>query len=156
MFERLKKRKGAKSLAKVAASVEQAAVTGRKCGACGHLRGETDMVPEWQCPSCQSAYNKVDETYLAQKIEKLQKRPKKEKKREGSRTAIREKIDRASYGLIAGGFTIVQGMERVCKACMKACVPSAGSPLLMVLGGVMVVVTLAYMGWNYFRYLASE
>lgn len=151
MLELLKKGKRSKSKAKVETTVEEAGGVSRKCGACGHLRRETDMAPEWQCPSCQSAYNKVDETYVSQKRVKLKKKRKKEEKREESKAAIREKIDKASFGLIAGGFTIVQGMERVCKACMKGCVPSAGNPLFMMIGGAIVAATLAYMAWNYIK-----
>lgn len=31
----------------------------RICPKCNYLRKETDSNPEWQCPSCQVAYNKV-------------------------------------------------------------------------------------------------
>jgi len=151
MLELLKKGNRPKPKAKVETTVEEADCASIKCGACGHLRRETDIAPEWQCPSCQSAYNKVDETYVSQKRVKHRKKKKKDVKREESKVAIREKIDKASYGLIAGGFTIVQGMERVCKVCMKACVPSAGNPVLMVIGGVIVAATLAYMAWNYLK-----
>ena len=31
----------------------------RICPKCNYVRKETDDVPDWQCPSCQVAYNKV-------------------------------------------------------------------------------------------------
>ena len=30
------------------------------CGKCNYLRKEVEYVPEWQCPSCGVAYNKVN------------------------------------------------------------------------------------------------
>ena len=29
------------------------------CGKCAHVRGENEHVPDWQCPACGVAYNKV-------------------------------------------------------------------------------------------------
>lgn len=30
-----------------------------KCPNCGYIRKPDDLCPEWQCPSCQMAYNKI-------------------------------------------------------------------------------------------------
>ena len=36
----------------------------RICPKCGHVRGETEVAPAWQCPACGIAYNKY-QAYLA-------------------------------------------------------------------------------------------
>lgn len=151
MPELLKRKKGTRAKAKVRASVEQAGGDGKRCGACGHLRQETEVAPEWQCPRCKSAYNKVEAGYIAQKKTRRLMRRKEEKKREESKVEIGNKIDLSTMGAIAGILTLTQGMEKVCKSCMKACVPSAGNPLLMVIGGAILVASLAYLAWNYFK-----
>lgn len=35
-----------------------------KCIACGYERQDDDTVPEWQCPNCKVAYNKVSPEYI--------------------------------------------------------------------------------------------
>ncbi|MFZ6657923.1 glutaredoxin family protein [Undibacterium sp. TJN19] len=36
----------------------------RICPKCSYIRKETDSCPEWQCPSCQVAYNKAADLHL--------------------------------------------------------------------------------------------
>lgn len=107
------------------------------------------MAPEWQCPSCQSAYNKVNNNHMPIKPIMKAKRRKIRRKREEAKGEIQQKIDYSAIGISAGIAIILKGTATVCKSCMKACVPSAGSPLLMVIGGVVLVASIGYLVWNY-------
>lgn len=43
-----------------AAAAAPSAATGRVCARCKYTRQSSDTAPDWQCPSCQVAYDKVD------------------------------------------------------------------------------------------------
>ncbi len=109
------------------------------------------MAPEWQCPVCQSAYNKVDKDYVALKSKIKTMRRKLKRKVEETKGEIQQKMDYSTMGIAAGILTIMKGTATVCKSCMKACVPSAGSPLLMAVGGVILVASIGYLLWNYLK-----
>lgn len=149
MLKLLKKEK--KSSVKEKLPVEQPGGDGKKCGACGYVRQETDMVPEWQCPNCQSAYNKVDKDHVALKSKIRARQRKLKRKMEETKGEIQQKMDSSTMGILAGIATILKGTATVCKSCMKACVPSAGSPLLMAIGGVILAASIGYLLWNYLK-----
>lgn len=149
MLKLLKKEKN--SRVKQEPPVDKSDVGGKKCGACGHVRHEKDMAPEWQCPSCQSAYNKVDKGYVALKSKSKAKRRKLRAKVAETKGEIQNKMEYSTMGIFAGMATILKGTGTVCKSCMKACVPSAGSPLLMVIGGAVLVAAIGYLLWNYLK-----
>lgn len=37
-----------------------------KCPNCGYVRKPEDLCPDWQCPSCQIAYNKASQRNIYQ------------------------------------------------------------------------------------------
>ncbi len=41
----------------------------KTCIGCGHIRTENDdAVPEWECPGCSHAYNKLEQKYAKARI----------------------------------------------------------------------------------------
>ena len=146
MLQTLKKKKTASAIKPAPAS--EAIV----CGACNHVRKETDRNPEWQCPGCGKAYAKVGPIPEAEQ----------QRRREASRQNQKKSAERHKSellrndvftGLLIGASTFYSGLARTVASCaqpaVKTLVPA--NPLMQFVGAAIVVGTLIYMGYQIFR-----
>jgi hypothetical protein len=110
------------------------------CGACGHVRMESDVAADWQCPACKVAYRKVTDEYREEYNERLQ-RVTRHKAEGATRWDQTPEFKLGSAGAFGGYLTYVKGMA-------NACAGVAASPALKILGAGIVVVSIAYMAWK--------
>ena len=105
------------------------------CDACGHIRKQTDEAPEWQCPCCKVAYDKVTHAYKSEYNKELKENFKKEAQVEKEKE---KKLKLGQAGLLGGYFSYLKGVG-------SACAGVAASPFFKVVGVVVAVISTAYI-----------
>lgn len=134
MFKQIKKQKKAKSGAVIVADEQ---VT---CGACGHVRQDSDANPEWQCPCCQAAYAKVNKVKIESGYSKRKLRAKNHAFLHAKATNIEhssaeEDMPGWMSGVLTGLGTLVVGAGSAC---------AAANPFVLGAGALIVVGSIGY------------
>lgn len=147
MLKRIKKDK-AKTY-RVAEPAAEAIV----CGACSHVRQPTDTSPDWQCPGCGAAYNKVNRhpeaELFSQQDLRRQNQAYLKKREKAKRGLVRDEAGDTvvATGLGIGSLTFIKGMGKAASACVKVATPA--NPLLLAVGGLIIAGTLIYAAFKY-------
>lgn len=147
MFKQVRKKPTKKYSA--AGPVSEAIV----CGACSYVRQPTDTNPDWQCPGCGAAYNKVSRQHDAEKHSQQYLRRKNqaylEKREKAKRQLVRgEAADTVvTTGLGIGSLSLLKGMGKAASACVKVATPA--NPLFLALGALIIAGTLVYAAFKY-------
>ena len=117
--------------------------TGIQCGHCGHRREADATVPDWQCPCCSSAYNKVDPA--EKKREKVKHKQKRiEQQEEVKRKTLRE---RTLTGLIGGAGVVGLAIGTTASNCLNT-VSRPTSPGGIAIGLLIIAASVGYFFWK--------
>ena len=133
------------------AGVSETATDAIRCGACGHVREPETSCPDWQCPGCGSAYNKVnaprEELLSQQDLRRLNQEYLVRKKQENSllRTAyMAEREYPATTGFITG-------LKILLKSSAFTCAGAAVLPYIKAAGIIIMIASLAYGTWKFLQ-----
>lgn len=155
MFEQLKTKK--KTIQPVTKSqpIVDASRIGKTCPKCHYTRKENEQAPTWQCPNCQIAYNKFNaatgklKKSLSTAINKV------------SSIAIKQKLKsleiKATIISLPGFFTFLAGMSSemcTCDGVVQAA--KAANPILLLIGGALVIFSAVYYIRNRIRIKNEE
>jgi ribosomal protein L37AE/L43A len=112
----------------------------KQCPKCNYVRKPSDTAPDWQCPCCHVAYNKVTAEYREQlqhqqydHIEKLRKELQARKKR-------RQRMEFTGYIMFLGLFMTYLGLGSG-TSCAVA------EPNLWLLGGGIAAMMGGFTSW---------
>jgi len=143
MLKQIKKKKFSKiHIPQTEAAAETEQIT---CGACNHVRKETDTNPEWQCPCCGAAYAKVNAKAESEQVSQQELRRKnhhyleQKKHKESMTNTTEEQTHPALTGMLIGAATFVTGLGS-----SSACRVVAANPVVQAVGGLIFVAALVY------------
>ena len=121
------------------------------CGACGHVREHETSCPDWQCPGCGSAYNKVntpEEEPLSQpELRHLNQEYLARKKQENSLLRSAYMAER-EYPATTGFIT---GLKILLKSSAFTCAGAAVLPYIKAAGIIIMIGALAYGTWKFLQ-----
>jgi ribosomal protein L37AE/L43A len=147
MFKQLKMKKKINQLVTEIQPIADVTRIGKTCPKCYYTRKENEQAPEWQCPSCQIAYNKFNA--INNKIKKSISAT----VNNISSTSIKQKLKslelKAAILFLPGFFTFLAGMSSAMCGCKG--VAKTGNPFLLVIGGVVIVLSAFYYIKNRIR-----
>lgn len=115
---------------------------GTQCGHCGHVRETDATVPEWQCPCCSSAYNKVDPVLLEQEKQQ-RKQAKLEQKQEEEQKSLR---GITLFGMFWGSTIAMSSLGSFLGTCARVAKPT--SPAGIAAGLVVIAASVGYFYWK--------
>jgi uncharacterized Zn finger protein (UPF0148 family) len=109
------------------------------CGACGHVRHESDHNPEWQCPNCKAAYAKVkvkaEKKYSKQELSARNREYLKTKSTTSEQSSVEDDIPGWMSGVMVGIGAMISGVGSAC---------AAANPVVLGAGALVVVGSVAY------------
>jgi uncharacterized Zn finger protein (UPF0148 family) len=109
------------------------------CGACGHVRQESDHNPEWQCPNCEVAYAKVkvkvEKKHSKQELRARNREYLRAKSTTNEQSTVKDDIPGWMNGVLVGIGAMITGVGSAC---------AAANPVVLGAGALVVVGSIAY------------